>query len=198
MRRCARVAVEMTRQRLRETGNKPTSTSQTCCGGDLMRAAMKSQGRRPCAPCTAAIRYDVDACGVGVVGPVCRGSECGSCDRWCPPSADDSGRARPAQRSRAGLPMRHDRISPARKTSDADDPCDPWCRVARSTVVDCAQAACRACSRAAERAGARACRPRCVRILSITGCSRITAMIFSSPPQFGQCSRSSENTASSY
>ena len=70
--------------------------------------------------------------------------------------------------------MRQDRISPARKTSDADDPCDPWCRVARSTVVDCAQAACRDCSRATERGGARACRPRCVRIFSITGCSRIT------------------------
>jgi hypothetical protein len=38
--------------------------------------------------------------------------------------------------------------------------------------------------------GARACRPRCVRIFSMTGASRIAAMIFSSPPQFGQCSRS--------
>jgi hypothetical protein len=28
-----------------------------------------------------------------------------------------------------------------------------------------------------------------VRIFSITGVSRIAAMIFSSPPQFGQCSR---------
>ena len=32
-----------------------------------------------------------------------------------------------------------------------------------------------------------ACNPRCVRIFSMTGCSRIAAMIFSSPPQFGQC-----------
>lgn len=35
---------------------------------------------------------------------------------------------------------------------------------------------------------ARLCRPRCVRIFSMTGRSRITAMIFNSPPQFGQCS----------
>jgi len=27
------------------------------------------------------------------------------------------------------------------KTSDAADPCDPWCQVAESTAVDCAQAA---------------------------------------------------------
>ena len=39
-----------------------------------------------------------------------------------------------------------------------------------------------------------ACTPRCVRIFSITGCSRIAAMIFSSPSQFGQGSRSSSNT----
>jgi hypothetical protein len=48
--------------------------------------------------------------------------------------------------------------------------------------------------RAGTRGGARACRPKCVRIFSITGCSRMAAMIFSSPPQFGQCSRSSSNT----
>jgi len=44
------------------------------------------------------------------------------------------------------------------------------------------------------RGGARACRPKCVRIFSITGCSRMAAMIFSSPPQFGQCSRSRSKT----
>jgi hypothetical protein len=33
-----------------------------------------------------------------------------------------------------------------------------------------------------------------LRIFSITGCSRMAAMIFSSPPQFGQCSRSKSNT----
>jgi len=38
-----------------------------------------------------------------------------------------------------------------------------------------------------------ACRPRCVRIFSITGCSRIAAMIFNSPPQFGQCALSISN-----
>ena len=32
-------------------------------------------------------------------------------------------------------------------------------------------------------------RPRCVRIFAMTGDSRMAAMIFSSPPQFGQCSR---------
>ena len=35
-----------------------------------------------------------------------------------------------------------------------------------------------------------ACNPRWVRFFSITGCCRIAAMFFSSPPQFGQCSRS--------
>jgi hypothetical protein len=40
------------------------------------------------------------------------------------------------------------------------------------------------------RGGARACRPRCVTLFSMTGSPRIAAMIFSSPPQFGQCSRS--------
>jgi hypothetical protein len=46
----------------------------------------------------------------------------------------------------------------------------------------------------APRGGARACNPRCVRIFSITDGSRIAAMILSSPPQFGQCCRSSSNT----
>ena len=45
------------------------------------------------------------------------------------------------------------------------------------------QAACSAWPRAGARGGALACRPRCVRIFSITGCSRIAAMILSSPPQ---------------
>ena len=39
-----------------------------------------------------------------------------------------------------------------------------------------------------------ACRPRCVRVFSITGCSRIAAMIPSSPPLFGQCSGSISKT----
>ena len=42
--------------------------------------------------------------------------------------------------------------------------------------------------------GARTCRPRCARIFSITGCSRIAAMIFSAPPQFGQCAKSIPKT----
>ena len=33
-----------------------------------------------------------------------------------------------------------------------------------------------------------------MRICSITGCSRIAAMIFSEPQQFGQCSTSISNT----
>ena len=41
--------------------------------------------------------------------------------------------------------------------------------------------------RASVRSGARACRPRCVRIFSMIGCSRIAAMIFSPPPQFQRC-----------
>ena len=43
-------------------------------------------------------------------------------------------------------------------------------------------------------AGALACRPRCARIFWITGCLRIAALIFSSPPQFGQCSTSISKT----
>ena len=63
--------------------------------------------------------------------------------------------------------------------------------VASGTVMGQAgQAACSCGPRAGARGGARACNPRCVRIFSITGCSRIAAMIFSAPPQFGQCSRS--------
>ena len=45
------------------------------------------------------------------------------------------------------------------------------------------QAACSCGPRAGALGGALACRPRCVRIFSITGCSRIAAMIFNSPPQ---------------
>ena len=53
------------------------------------------------------------------------------------------------------------------------------------------QAACASWrSRAGVRGGARACNPRCMRIRSITADSAMAAMIFSSPPQFGQCSRS--------
>ena len=60
--------------------------------------------------------------------------------------------------------------------------------------LDCGQAACSAWPRAGARGGARACRPRCVRIFSMTGASRMAAMIFNWPPQFGQCSRSRSNT----
>ena len=61
-----------------------------------------------------------------------------------------------------------------------------------NSPLDCLRpgSACSTCPPAAARGGARACRPRCVRIFSMTGCSRIAAMIFSSPPQFGPCSRS--------
>ena len=52
------------------------------------------------------------------------------------------------------------------------------------------QVACCMCPRVGARSGARARRPRWLRIRSITGASRMAAMIFSSPPQFGQCSRS--------
>lgn len=48
--------------------------------------------------------------------------------------------------------------------------------------------------RAGVRGGALACNPSCVRMFSIAGCSRIAAMIFSSPPQHGQCSGSISNT----
>ena len=58
----------------------------------------------------------------------------------------------------------------------------------------CPGSACSAWPRVGARGGARACNPKCVRIFSITGCSRIAAMIFSSPPQFGQCSMSISNT----
>lgn len=81
-------------------------------------------------------------------------------------------------------PMRQGRIAPARRPSDAGDRCVQCCQVARSTVVDCAQAACRASSRAGERGSARACRPTSARIFSITGHSRMAAMIYSPP---GSC-----------
>ena len=67
-------------------------------------------------------------------------------------------------------------------------PGGPGRRVACTVTVGWPQAPCRAWPRAGTRGGARACRPRCVRIFSITGRSRMAAMILSSPvPQFGQC-----------
>ena len=47
---------------------------------------------------------------------------------------------------------------------------------------------------AAARGGARAGKPRCVRILVITGGCSMAAMIFKVPPQCGQCSISISNT----
>jgi len=47
---------------------------------------------------------------------------------------------------------------------------------------------------AGERGGARAGRPRWLRILTITGGSSMAAMIFKLPPQFGQCSMSMSKT----
>jgi hypothetical protein len=76
-----------------------------------------------------------------------------------------------------------------RRSSGAVGPCSPGHR-GHEDVSAQPQAACRCDPQAGARGGARACKPRCVRIFSITGCSRIAAMIFSSPPQFGQCSRS--------
>ena len=52
----------------------------------------------------------------------------------------------------------------------------------------------RANRRAGARGGARAGRPRCVRILTITAGSSMAAMIFKLPPQFGQCSMSMSKT----
>ena len=49
-------------------------------------------------------------------------------------------------------------------------------------------------SRTGARGGARAGRPRCERILTITAGSSMAAMIFNSPPQFGQCSMSMSKT----
>jgi len=54
-------------------------------------------------------------------------------------------------------------------------------RVARTVMVGQRQAACSAWPRVGARGGARACNPKCVRIFSITDCSRIAAMILSSP-----------------
>ena len=51
-------------------------------------------------------------------------------------------------------------------------------------------------ARAGERGGGRAGTPGRLRMRSMTGVSRIAAMIFSSPPQFGQCSKSISNTRS--
>lgn len=56
------------------------------------------------------------------------------------------------------------------------------------------QAACSIGSRAGERGGGRAGSPECSRIRSMTAGSRMAAMIFNSPPQFGQCCMSISNT----
>ncbi len=47
---------------------------------------------------------------------------------------------------------------------------------------------------AGERGGARADKPRCVSILTITAGSSMAAMILNSPPHCGQCSRSISRT----
>ena len=52
----------------------------------------------------------------------------------------------------------------------------------------------RASGRAGERGGARAGKPRCVRMLTITAGSSMAAMIFMSPAHCGQCSRSRSKT----
>ncbi len=48
--------------------------------------------------------------------------------------------------------------------------------------------------RAGARGGARAGKPRCVRILAITAGSSMAAMILKSPPHCGQCAGSMSNT----
>ncbi len=65
--------------------------------------------------------------------------------------------------------------------------------VARSGGVWVANGGC-IWPRVGARGGARACSPRCVRMRSITTDSRMAAMILSSPPQLGQCSRSISKT----
>jgi hypothetical protein len=52
----------------------------------------------------------------------------------------------------------------------------------------------RSTRRAGARGGARVGRPRCLRILTITGGFSMAAMIFKAPPQFGQCSMSMSKT----
>ena len=54
---------------------------------------------------------------------------------------------------------------------------------------DLRRPACNCDPRAGARWSARAYSPRCVRIFSITGRSRIAAMMFIEPLQFGQCSK---------
>ena len=68
-------------------------------------------------------------------------------------------------------------------------------RMAKTGAVrEAGRTACGACPRAGARGGARACGAGCVRIFSMTGASRIAAMIFNSPRQLGQCSRSISET----
>ena len=71
--------------------------------------------------------------------------------------------------------------------------CSPPSGIHRWTL--CAQAKSSSASRrAGARGGARAGRPRCVRIFTTAAPSRIAATSLRSPPQSGQCSRSTRNT----
>ena len=89
-----------------------------------------------------------------------------------------------------GFSLAISRQTSALRSCGAADPRGHGHRAASNVLAEECQAACSCDPRAGAWGGARASRPRCVRIFSMTGCSRIAAMIFNSPPQFGQCAMS--------
>ena len=111
-----------------------------------------------------------------------RGAECGPSFCGRRPSIADCGREPASDAWVTDLPRQIHHIDSVPRTPGAADRRGTGRRVARTVVGREGQAACSAWPRAR--------RPRCVRIVSITGVSRIAAMISSSRPQFGQRSRS--------
>ena len=75
----------------------------------------------------------------------------------------------------AGCLFSRGRFHRSDKPSGAADPSGLGCWVARQVTFGQPKAACSAWPRAAARGGARACMPRCVRIFSTTGASKIAA-----------------------
>lgn len=86
-------------------------------------------------------------------------------------SLDSAAEARVIRAPSAGYSLSLGRFHRYRKPSDAADSSGPGRRVAWAGAVRQRQAACSAWPRAGARGVARACRPRCLRIFSITGAS---------------------------
>ena len=126
-----------------------------------------------------------------------------TCQQRFAPGIDPSGRAGPGAREVLTRGVRRAPANP--ECRPAPQPLESvetlgWRKV--RLCVRPGQAACGIAgiagiaARAGERGGGRAGTPGRLRMRSMTGVSRIAAMIFSSPPQFGQCSKSISNTRS--